>query len=594
MNSTLLDGATVLSDFAKTMMKDRYLFPGEKNCQERFWSVAHAYSKDEAHARRMYNYISKLWFMPATPILSNGGTDRGLPISCFVNEVSDDLRSISNTLTESLWLANGGGGIGTFWGAVRSVGEPVRDRGKAVGAMSFIVLQNFLSMTISQGSLRRGSTAVYFPMNHPEIKEFIDMRKVAGGDTNRKALNLHHGVVITDDFMNAVIEGKNWPLVNLKTGQVKSDVSARVLWGEILLTRVATGEPYILFIDTINRKAPSIYRKLGNKVKTSNLCSEITLATGRDHLGNDRTAVCCLGSMNLEYFDLWRDNDEFFLDIGIFMDKVLDSFIANASSDYVKAKYSAQRERSIGIGVLGWASALRAKGIPFDSEEARAFGKKVFPYIAKKIEDVSLYLGEVYGPCLDAIDAGEGHRFTHRMSIAPTASISIIANSSPGIDPITANAYTHKTLSGSFAVRDKHLAEVLERYSRNDPETWQNITINGGSVQHLNFLSKEDKEVYKTAFEIDQEHVILQAADRADYVCQSQSVNLFLPPDVHKAKLHKIHLDAWKLGIKSLYYLRSRSIQRADTVANFSKSIELAGKISNFDQEDSDECSVCQ
>lgn len=556
-----------LTDFGKAILKDRYLLEDE-TYQDLFARVSNYYSDDEEHAHRLYDYMSNLWFMPATPILSNGGTNRGMPISCFLNETQDSLQGIVDLWNENVWLAARGGGIGSYWGNLRSIGEKVRGNGKTSGVIPFIAVQDRLTLAISQGSLRRGSSAIYLPVDHPEIEEFIEIRKPTGGDPNRKALNVHHGVVITDDFMKAVEEDGVWELKSPKDRSTVAIVKARDIWIKMLISRIETGEPYMLFIDTVNNSLPKHHQELGLKVKTSNLCSEITLTTGTDHLGEERTAVCCLSSLNLEKYDSWKDNKLFIEDIYRFLDNVLQDFIENAPPTMARASYSAMRERSVGLGVMGFHSFLQSKEIPFESAMAKAWNNNIFAHVKAEADRVSKLLAEEKGACPDAEEAGLMERFTNKIAIAPTASISTIAgSSSPGIEPFAANSFTQKTLTGSFNVRNKNLIALLEKYNRNDDDTWSSITTHEGSVQHLDFLTQNEKDVFKTAYELDQRWVIELAADRSDKICQAQSVNLFLPADVHKRDLHQLHFQAWKRGVKSLYYCRSRSLQRSDKVS---------------------------
>ncbi|MBA8666529.1 ribonucleoside-diphosphate reductase subunit alpha [Holosporaceae bacterium 'Namur'] len=556
-----------LTDFGKAVLVDRYLLEGE-TFQDLFARVAKYYADDEEHANRLYDYMSKMWFMPATPILSNGGTDRGLPISCFLNETGDSLDGIVDVWNENVWLASRGGGIGTYWGGVRSIGEKVRGNGKTSGIIPFIGVQDRLTLAISQGSLRRGSSAVYLPVWHPEIEEFIELRRPTGGDPNRKALNLHHGIVITDDFMEAVEKDDPWELKSPYDKSTIAVVKARDLWIRILTARVETGEPYLLFIDHVNDAKPEVYEKLGLEVKTSNLCSEITLATGKDHLGNERTAVCCLSSLNLETYEEWNNNEDFIPDIMRFLDNVLEDFIDKAPTSMSKAKYSAYRERSVGLGVMGLHSFLQSKMLPMESAMAKAWNLRIFKHIKQEVDKASKILAEEKGACPDALEAGLMERFSHKTSIAPTASISIIAgNSSPGIEPYNANTYTQKTLTGSFNVRNKHLKKLLQEKEQDSDDVWSSIMNHEGSVQHLDFLSQEEKDVFKTAFEIDQRWVIDLAADRTPFICQAQSLNIFIPADIHKRDLHLLHFTAWKRGVKSMYYCRSKSLQRADKVS---------------------------
>ena len=552
----------LLTDFGKATLQDRYLLAGE-SFQDLFARVARAYADDTAHAQRLYDYMSKLWFMPATPILSNGGTQRGLPISCFLNAVDDSLDGIVGTWTENVWLASNGGGIGTYWGGVRSIGEPVKGNGQTSGIIPFVRVMDSLTLAISQGSLRRGSAAVYLDVHHPEVEEFVEIRK-ASGDFNRKSLNLHHGIAISDEFMEAVRDDRPFALRSPLTHAPLKTVSARLLWQRILETRLQTGEPYLLFVDTANRALPRHQRELGLAVRQSNLCSEILLPTGRDHRGEPRTAVCCLSSVNLETWDEWSAEPRFVEDLLRFLDNVLEEFIASAPASMARAKYSAERERSVGLGAMGFHSFLQAQGIPFESALAKSWNMKMFKHLRAAADDASRVLARERGACLDAAERGAEERFSHKLAIAPTASISIICGgTSACIEPIPANIYTHKTLSGSFTVKNRALASLLAAKGRDSPETWRSILEHEGSVQHLDFLDDVEKAVFKTAFEIDQRWVIDLAADRTPSICQGQSLNLYLESDIHKWDLLMLHWTAWERGIKSLYYCRSKSVQRA-------------------------------
>ncbi|HUL82500.1 MAG TPA: ribonucleoside-diphosphate reductase subunit alpha [Gammaproteobacteria bacterium] len=552
----------LLTDFGKATLKDRYLLAGE-SFQDLFARVARAYADDTAHAQRLYDYMSKLWFMPATPILSNGGTQRGLPISCFLNSVEDSLDGIVGTWTENVWLASNGGGIGTYWGGVRSIGEPVKGNGQTSGIIPFVRVMDSLTLAISQGSLRRGSAAVYLDVHHPEIEEFVEIRKPSG-DFNRKSLNLHHGIAITDEFMEAVRDDRPFALRSPVTHAQIRTVSARLLWQKILETRLQTGEPYLLFVDTANRALPKHQRELGLTVRQSNLCSEILLPTGRDHHGEPRTAVCCLSSVNFETWDEWSAEPRFVEDLLRFLDNVLEEFIATAPASMAHAKYSAERERSVGLGAMGFHSFLQAHGIPFESALAKSWNMKMFKHLRAAADDASHVLARERGACPDAAERGVEERFSHKLAIAPTASISIICGgTSACIEPIPANVYTHKTLSGSFSVKNRALASVLQSKRRDTADTWRSILEHDGSVQHLDFLDENEKAVFKTAFEIDQRWVVDLAADRTPSICQGQSLNLYLESDIHKWDLLMLHWTAWERGIKSLYYCRSKSVQRA-------------------------------
>ena len=584
-----------LTDFGKATLSDRYLGQNE-SYQDLFARVASIYSDNNLHAQRIYNYISNLWFMPATPILSNGGTERGLPISCFLNEAGDSLGGILDLWSENVWLAAKGGGIGSYWGNLRSIGEKIGRVGKTSGIIPFIKVMDSLTMAISQGSLRRGSAACYLPIDHPEIEEFIEMRRPTGGDPNRKALNLHHGVLVTDAFMRAVETNSEWALKSPKDGIVQTTIPARNLWIRLLTARVETGEPYIIFIDTVNRLIPQHHKLAGLNVKTSNLCSEITLPTGLDKEGNDRTAVCCLSSLNLETFEEWKEDPNFIEDVMRFLDNVLSDFINRAPDSFKDAKYSATRERSVGLGVMGFHSFLQKNSIPIESVMSKVWNNKIFKHIQTNVDLSSKKLAEERGSCPDAEEYGFKERFSNKTAIAPTASISIICGgASPGIEPVAANSYTHKTLSGSYNVRNRYLKKILEKHGKDNAETWSSITTNQGSVVHLDFLTDHEKKVFKTAFELDQKWIIELGADRTSYISQAQSINIFLPADVHKKELHQIHFQAWKKGLKSLYYCRSKSIQRAENVNNGLSTAVLKNEENEEKEENNyEECLSCQ
>ncbi|MDC1200564.1 ribonucleoside-diphosphate reductase subunit alpha [Pelagibacteraceae bacterium] len=587
-----------LTDFGRATLKDRYLGNNE-SYQDLFARVASSYADDNLHAQRIYNYISNLWFMPATPVLSNGGTKRGLPISCFLNEASDSLNGILDLWSENVWLAAKGGGIGSYWGNLRSIGEKIGKVGKTSGIIPFIKVMDSLTMAISQGSLRRGSAACYLPIDHPEIEEFIEMRRPTGGDPNRKALNLHHGILVSDAFMRAVETDEQWALKSPADGTVQQTISARNLWIRLLTARIETGEPYIIYIDTVNRQIPQHHKLANLTVKTSNLCSEITLPTGIDKNGRDRTAVCCLSSLNLEKYDEWKDDNVMINDVMRFLDNVLTDFIERAPEQFDDAKYSAEKERSVGLGVMGFHSYLQQHSIPLESVMSKVWNKKIFKHIQEHVDQASKDLADERGACPDAADYGFNERFSNKTAIAPTASISIICGgASPGVEPVAANSYTHKTLSGSFNVRNRYLVELLEKHGKNTDDVWSGITTNEGSVSHLDFLTDLEKDVFKTAFELDQKWIIELSGDRTPYISQAQSINLFVPADIHKRELHKIHFDAWKKGLKSLYYCRSKSIQRAENV-NDTKATDVTANVykskpQTTEQPEYEECLSCQ
>ncbi len=587
-----------LTDFGRATLKDRYLGNNE-SYQDLFARVASSYADDNLHAQRIYNYISNLWFMPATPVLSNGGTKRGLPISCFLNEASDSLNGILDLWSENVWLAAKGGGIGSYWGNLRSIGEKIGKVGKTSGIIPFIKVMDSLTMAISQGSLRRGSAACYLPIDHPEIEEFIEMRRPTGGDPNRKALNLHHGILVSDAFMRAVETDEQWALKSPADGTVQQTISARNLWIRLLTARIETGEPYIIYIDTVNRQIPQHHKLANLTVKTSNLCSEITLPTGIDKNGRDRTAVCCLSSLNLEKYDEWKDDNVMINDVMRFLDNVLTDFIERAPEQFDDAKYSAEKERSVGLGVMGFHSYLQQHSIPLESVMSKVWNKKIFKHIQEHVDQASKDLADERGACPDAADYGFNERFSNKTAIAPTASISIICGgASPGVEPVAANSYTHKTLSGSFNVRNRYLVELLEKHGKNTDDVWSGITTNQGSVSHLDFLTDLEKDVFKTAFELDQKWIIELSGDRTPFISQAQSINLFVPADIHKRELHKIHFDAWKKGLKSLYYCRSKSIQRAENV-NDTKATDVTANVykskpQTTEQPEYEECLSCQ
>ena len=563
----------LLTQFGKATLDRSYLMADE-GYQDAFARVAGYYADDADHAQRLYDYISKHWFMPATPVLSNGGTIRGMPISCFLNDVSDSIEDIVDTWNENVWLAKNGGGIGTYWGDVRSIGEKVGSNGETTGVVPFIKVQDSMTLAISQGSLRRGSAAIYLPVWHPEIEEFMDIRRPTGGDPNRKALNLHNAVVVDNAFMEAVERGEQYALRSPKTNMPIRYVSARDIWSRLLERRMETGEPYILFCDTVNKAIPEHHKVLGLTVKQSNLCIEITLPTGLDHHDRDRTAVCCLSSLNIETIDQWAPHAEQFIeDVLRFLDNVMQDFINTAPPEFAKAVYSANAERSVGMGVMGFHAYLQQQGIAYESKEAQTVNVSVHSLIKDAADRANEKLGRERGSCQDAIDATakdgiERHRrFSNMIAHAPTASISIICGTtSPATEPWLNNAFLQKTLSGSFVVKNRYLEALLESKGLNTKDIWSDILANEGSVQHVDYLTDTEKAIFRTAFEIDQRWVVRHAADRQPMICQSQSTNLFLSPTIHKRDLHEIHMMAWHEGVKSLYYCRSMALRRAEKV----------------------------
>ena len=578
-----------LSEFSIKTLEDRYLVGEEKSPQDAFARAAIAFADDDSHAQRLYDYASKLWFMFSTPVLSNGGTKRGLPISCFLNYVDDSREGITNHYTENAFLSSVGGGVGGCWSGVRSVGSKTSNGSESTGVIPFMKVVAAEMLAFSQGVTRRGSYAAYLDMSHPEIEEFLDVRKPTGGDINRKSTNLHHGVVIGDDFMELIeratrFEGfdDSWDLIDPHSGMVVKTVSAKTLWVKLIQNRVETGEPYIMFGDTVEEATPEYQKELGLKVHQSNLCSEITLPTDKD-----RTAVCCLSSVNLEEYDEWKDNDQFIPDLIRMLDNVLENFIEKAPDQLSRAKYSATRERSLGLGAMGFHAYLQRHNIPFESAMAKSRNMQMLSRIKSEANRATRQLAEERGPCPDGKDYGV--RNAHLLAIAPNASSSIICgNTSPSIEPYRANAFTQKTKTGSSLLKNEYLENVLQDLDQDTDEVWKSIVTNNGSVQHLDFLDDWTKDVFKTAVEIDQRWVIEFAADRQEHICQSQSLNVFFPADVSKQELHAIHMMAWKRGVKTLYYLRSEAIKRAETVSDE----VLRQRI--FESIDDDGCLACE
>jgi ribonucleoside-diphosphate reductase alpha chain len=566
------DRDELLTDFGKTTLKDRYLLPEEESPQDAFARAAKAFSDNDEMAERIYNYASKLWFMFSTPILSNGGTKRGMPISCFLNYVGDSREGLTGHYTENAWLASVGGGIGGYWGHIRSDGTATSGGSQSSGSIPFLHVVDSEVLAFSQGKTRRGSYAAYMDISHPEIIEFMEMRKPSGGDVHRKCLNLHHGVNLSNEFMQLIDHcvkeptyDDSWNLIDPHTKKVVRTVSARELWQKILECRVATGEPYVSYIDTINDALPETQKKLGLRVNHSNLCTEITLPTNEN-----RTAVCCLSSVNLEKYDEWKNDSLFIPDLIRFLDNVLQHFVDHAPEELFRARFSANNERSLGLGAMGFHAYLQSKGIPFESVLAKSLNLKIFKKMKEQAVEESERLAIKRGEAPDM--EGTGRRNAHLLAIAPNASSSIICGTtSPSIEPYRANAYVQKTMSGSFLVKNKYLEKLLEKKGINNEKTWTSILANRGSVLHLKELSDYEKDTFKTAIEINQQWVIEHAADRQQYICQGQSVNVFVPADVNIKELHDIHMLAWKKKLKTLYYCRSEAIKRAELV---SKKIE--------------------
>ena len=576
----------LLDEFAIATLKDRYMIPGEDSPQEAFARACTAFADDDAHAQRLYDYVSNLWFMFATPVLSNGGTARGLPISCFLNYVEDSREGITDHYTENAYLSSFGGGIGGHWSDVRAQGTKTSKGSESTGVIPFLKVVDAEMLAFSQGITRRGSYAAYLHMSHPEIEEFLDVRKPTGGDTNRKSINLHHGVVVPDAFMELIHSATkypdfddSWALVDPHTRQVKKSVSARALWVKLLQNRMETGEPYLMFEDAVQQGLPDFQKKKGLQVHHSNLCSEITLATDEE-----RTAVCCLSSVNLENYDEWSKHPAFIPDLVRMLDNVLDDFIARAPDQLHRAKFSAMRERSIGLGAMGFHAYLQKMGVPFESMQATSANLQMFDKIKHDALETTKRLAVEKGACPD--DDSCSVRNAHLLAIAPNASSSIICgNTSPSIEPFRANAFTQKTKSGSNLLKNKFLEKVLEGYGQNTDKVWKGIIMQRGSVQHLDFLTQDERDTFKTAVEINQAWIIEHAAARQEFICQSQSLNLFFPPDVNKGDLHNAHMLAWAKNLKTLYYLRSEAISRADNVTQEAKREII------FEQE---ECLSCE
>ncbi len=570
----------LLPQNAVDILRDRYMLPEELSPQESFARACMAFADNKAHAERLYKYVSNLWFMFASPLLSNGGTSRGLPISCFLNYVPDSREGLADHYNENIWLSSMGGGIGGYWGHIRSQGQSTSTGNKTTGVIPFMHVVDSQMLAFNQGSTRRGSYASYMDISHPEIVEFIEMRKPTGGDINRKNLNMHHGINIPDKFMKAITEDLDWDLIDPNSKDVVQTVKARTLWIKLMETRMQTGEPYLMFIDTVNKHLPKELKAKGLKVNHSNLCSEITLPTA-----DDRTAVCCLSSLNLEYFDEWSQDEMFIEDIVRMLDNTLTSFIKSAPSSMWRASKSAESERSIGLGTMGFHSYLQKNNIALQSPMAMEPNIKIFKHIKKQADQVNLLLGKERGEAPDM--KGSGKRFAHMIAIAPNASSSVICgNTSPSIEPLRANAFSQKTLSGTFLIKNKYLEQLLEKKGKNTKDVWQTIITSGGSVSTLDFLNDKEKNVFRTAIEIDQAWLIDLAGERQKYICQAQSLNLFFPPDVEVRRLNNVHKRAWTKGLKTLYYLRSEAIRRAENI-----SVKVERQVRADSEE---ECVMCE
>ena len=571
-----------LSEQAYKLLKDYYCNKEEDSPQQAYARAAVAYCDgDLALAQRVYDYVSKGWFMFASPVLSNaprpGEKAKALPISCFLTYVPDSLEGLIDHSAELRWLSVKGGGVGGHWSDIRAISD------KAPGPMPFLHTVDADMTAYRQGKTRKGSYAAYMDVSHPDIIEFLNMR-VPTGDVNRKNLNLHHAINITDAFMRAVERGEMWDLRDPNDHDVRESMPARQLWQQILEVRYRTGEPYLNFIDTANRALPHTMKSKGLRIHGSNLCNEIHLPTS-----DDRTAVCCLSSVNLEKYEEWKETP-MIRDLVRFLDNVLQFFIDNAGDEIARARYSATQERSLGLGAMGWHSLLHQKRIPFDSWEARELNHRVFKYIKQEAVKESNTMGYERGEAPDM--QGTGRRNAHLLAIAPNANSSIICGTSPSIEPSKANAYTHRTRAGSHLVKNKYLEQELKKVGKNTNDVWSDIITNGGSVQHLDFLSQKVKDVFKTAIELDQLVLVEQGADRQEYLCQGQSLNLFFPAGADKKDLHKAHFAAWKLGTKGLYYLRTETSQRAENVSQ--KVARDALKDFETQSMSQEECVACQ
>lgn len=555
----------LFDDLGIRRLKESYMKEDELSPQERFAFVSKTFGSNIEHAQRLYEYSSNHWLSYSTPILSYGKSSKGLPISCYLNWIPDTAEGLVDTLSETNWLSMLGGGVGVGFG-IRSAGD------KSTGVLPHLKMYDASSLAYRQGKTRRGSYAAYLDIDHPDILLFLEMRKPTG-DQNFRCLNLHHGINISDKFMNLVEKSMldpnaddSWELKEPGSGEVKEIVPARELWQRILEMRMQTGEPYIHYIDTTNRELPAWLKDKGLKVRQSNLCSEITLPTD-----NDRTAVCCLSSLNLEHFDEWSQNEMFLQDVLEMLDNVLQKFIDDAPDFVSRAKYSAIRERSVGVGALGFHAFLQKKGLPFESAMAKSYNMRIFKHIREGLDVANIKLGTSRGEALDA--KGTGRRCSHVMAIAPNASSSIImGNTSPSVEPWRANAYRQDTLSGAFLNKNKFLDALIRKKIDEDPSinydrVWSSIIAHEGSVQHVKFLSDYEKDIYKTAMEIDQRWVIEHAADRQKFIDQSQSLNVFFRPDANVKYIHAVHFLAWKKGLKTMYYCRSEKIGKADKVS---------------------------
>lgn len=583
-----LDRDKLFDSLGLQRLKESYMKDTEVSPQERLWYVSEAFSSNPDHAKRLYDYSSKHWLSYSTPILSFGRSKKGLPISCFLSYLEDSSEGLVDTLSEVNWLSMMGGGVGIHLG-IRGADE------KSAGVMPHLKVYDASSLAYKQGSTRRGSYAGFLDISHPDIISFMELRKPTG-DQNLRTLNLHHGVNISDKFMEIIKQcmldpdyDDSWELISPNNGEVVEVVSAKALWQKLLDLRMQTGEPYIVFIDTANKALPPWLKEQGMTINGSNLCTEIFLPTS-----SDRTAVCCLSSLNLEYYDEWRTDPLFIQDALEMLDNVLQYFIENAPPTISRAVRSAMMERSVGLGALGLHAYFQKNLIPFDSVIAKVKNKQIFKHIYDKSLQADAYLCDLRGPCPDAEKAGYSRRFSHLIAIAPNASSSLImGNTSPSIEPYRANIFRQDTLSGAYIYKNRFLKDVLSNLGMDTDEVWASITSNDGSVQHLD-IPDQVKDVFKTAMELDQRWLIDLAADRQPYVCQGQSLNLFFRPDVDVRYLHSVHYSAWAKGLKSLYYCRSDKIRKADKVGQRIERKRIEDEIDLKAVAEGDECIACQ
>jgi len=584
---------SLFDELGKRRLKDSYLMPNEVSPQERFAYVSATFASNQEHAQRLYDYSSKHWLSYATPILSYGRNKKGMSISCFLSYLDDSAAGLVDTLGETNWLSMLGGGVGVH----------VKIRGaddKSVGVMPHLKTYDACSLAYKQGTTRRGSYAMFLDIDHPDIIQFLEMRKPTG-DQNMRAMNLNHGINVTDEFMEIIEKcmidptaDDTWCLKQPNTGVVTDIISAKDLWAKILETRVQTGEPYLVFIDTANKHLPQFQKNLSLKINGMNLCTEISLPTSKE-----RTAVCCLSSLNIEYYDDWKDDKLFISDVAEMLDNVLSKFIKDAPDTIHRARFSAERERSIGVGALGFHAYLQRKSIAFEGVMAKSINNKIFKHIKTELDKTNIRLAEERGACPDAAESGVMQRFAHTSAIAPNASTSIIlGNTSPSIEPFSANIYRQDTSSGSFINKNRYLDEIIKKHCEENKkdydEIWTDITASDGSVQHLDWLSENDKYVFKTAMEIDQRWIIEHAADRQNFIDQGQSVNLFFLPNTSIKYLHAIHFMAWKQGLKSLYYCRSAKLRKADKVGKSIERKKIEDEINLEDIANGNECIACQ